>query len=310
METKTLSTKDANATRSLRVVGERSFAIDYVFDAPRERVFAHYTDPKLVPLWWGGNGSTVRVERMDVRPGGSYRFVQTRGDRETAFGGEYREVSIDRLVYTFSYGGPVMVATVELRQVGERTHLTLTTECPTKEDRENLLKYGAEAGAKAAWSRLAEILAQPAAAAPGSPSPSPLGTLGYVTLFVSDQDRALDFYTRVLGMTPQVGPPQPGGHRFITVELPGQPVRVSLWPGTPGKSGPVQGNIPGALICVVPDIEAAFADLKARGATLAETRPVKAPFASYATVLDPDGNRIMLQQQPPRDAQAADEGSR
>jgi uncharacterized protein YndB with AHSA1/START domain len=61
----------------------------------RTHVFSVWTDPQLIPEWWGEG--TV-VEEMDVRPGGTYRF-------RTAYGvveGEFREVDApERLVQTF-----------------------------------------------------------------------------------------------------------------------------------------------------------------------------------------------------------------
>src|SRR4051812_7896321 len=64
---------------------ELEIRVERVFDAPRAHVFSVWTDPKLIPEWWGDG--TV-VEEMDVRPGGTYRF-------RTSFGlveGEFREV--------------------------------------------------------------------------------------------------------------------------------------------------------------------------------------------------------------------------
>ncbi len=50
--------------------------VERVFDAPRSHVFSVWTNPELIPEWWGDG--TV-VEEMDVRPGGRWRF-------RTAFG--------------------------------------------------------------------------------------------------------------------------------------------------------------------------------------------------------------------------------
>ncbi|MEA3203552.1 MAG: hypothetical protein QOI63_1227 [Thermoplasmata archaeon] len=129
-------------------------------------------------------------------------------------------------------------------------------------------------------------------------------TLAYTTLFVADQDKALEFYTKVLGFEPRGDTPQPGGHRFIAVGQASQPVSLVLWPGTSGRSAAVKGNVPGHLIVVVDDIDKAFADLKARGARFEQAAPVKAPFASFVTVMDPDGHRIMVQQQAVRAPEA------
>ena len=49
-----------------------------VFDAPRELVFAAWTDPRHVAQWWGPRGFTTPVCEMDVRPGGKV-FIVMRG---------------------------------------------------------------------------------------------------------------------------------------------------------------------------------------------------------------------------------------
>ena len=87
----------------------------------------------------------------------------------------------------------------------------------------------------------------------------------YVTLFVSDQDRALDFYTSVLGFEKPVDNPAPGGDRFIGVALPGEEFLLILWPGTPGQ--PVQSATPRVGACVIgsTDCRADFARLRAVG---------------------------------------------
>jgi len=278
------------------VLSDREFVLEHTFRAPAARVFAAYTTPELVAQWWAQPGSAMTVEAMDVRPGGKWRFVQrTPAGKEAAFSGEYLEVKpVTRLVYTFQAEGqgPPLTATVELDERNGVTHLKLTNLCASKEVRDGMVQYGAAAGAKTAWDRLDAVLAKPA-----GPTASPAGRIAYSTLFVADQDRALAFYTKVLGFACQGDAPQPGGHRFIAVHPPGQDQYVVLWPGTPAKSTVAKGNVPGHLILRVDDIDKAFGELRARGAPIEEHGPVKAPFASFFTVVDPDGNRLMVQQQ-------------
>ena len=64
---------------------ELEIRVERIFDAPRAHVFSVWTDPKLIPEWWGEG--TV-VEQMDVRPGGKWRFDTGHGVVE----GEFREV--------------------------------------------------------------------------------------------------------------------------------------------------------------------------------------------------------------------------
>ena len=126
---------------------------DRTFDAPREHVFSVWTDPELIPEWWGDG--TV-VEEMDVRAGGTYRF-------RTAFGvveGEYREVDPpERLVQTFQNH----LQTLEFEDLGEQTKLTQTMLFETTEQRDTTMQYGVEEGAKAGFARIDAVLAKIAA---------------------------------------------------------------------------------------------------------------------------------------------------
>src|SRR5574341_96681 len=80
-------------TRITAEPGKQEFVITCVFDAPRELVFKAYTDPNRRPQWWGPKRFTSTVERMDVRPGGSWRIVQRDpAGNEYAFHGVYHEV--------------------------------------------------------------------------------------------------------------------------------------------------------------------------------------------------------------------------
>ncbi len=97
---------------------ELEIRVERIFDAPRTHVYSVWTDPELIPEWWGDG--TV-VEEMDVRPGGTYRF-------RTAFGvveGEFREVEPPaRLVQTFQNH----LQTLEFEDLGEQTKLTQTMQ--------------------------------------------------------------------------------------------------------------------------------------------------------------------------------------
>ena len=136
-----------------------------VFDAPRELVFKTYTDPAHIPHWWGPKNLSTTVERMDVKPGGGWRFVQRDGDgNEYAFHGVYHEVvAPERLVFTFEFEGMpghVMLATVTFEDVQGKTRLTDTSVFQTIEDRDGMLASGMEQGATESMDRLAELLAR------------------------------------------------------------------------------------------------------------------------------------------------------
>jgi len=128
---------------------ELEIRVERVFDAPREHVFAVWTDPALIPEWWGDG--TV-VEEMDVRPGGRWRFRTAYGSVE----GEFREVSAPaRLVQTFQNH----LQTLEFEDLdGGRTRLTQTMRFETTEERDTTMQYGVEAGARAGFERVDAVL--------------------------------------------------------------------------------------------------------------------------------------------------------
>lgn len=138
---------------------EREIVVERTIHARPEKVFGAYTDPKAVPDWWAPPGSSLRVERMEVRPGGTYRYVQRTADgREFVFVGSYLEVRPPtRLVYTFEVEGQgnSVTTTVEFLEEGASTRVTLTNRFPSKAVREAAAKYGAEGGARAALAQLA-----------------------------------------------------------------------------------------------------------------------------------------------------------
>jgi uncharacterized protein YndB with AHSA1/START domain len=133
---------------------ELEIRVERVFDAPREHVFSVWTDPALIPEWWGDG--TV-VEEMEVRPGGAYRFRTAHGLVE----GEFREVDPPaRLVQTFQNH----LQTLEFEDLGEeRTKLTQTMRFASAEERDTTMQYGVEEGAKRGFARIDEVLVKIAA---------------------------------------------------------------------------------------------------------------------------------------------------
>ena len=142
---------------------DREIHVERVFDAPRDRVFAAYTDPELVPQWWGRRESETIVTEMDVRPGGAWRFVSKSEQGETAFRGTYREVTPpERIVQTFEWEGMpghVSVETAEFEDLGDRTKVTTTSIFHTTEERDGMLGSGMEIGMNETYERLDELLA-------------------------------------------------------------------------------------------------------------------------------------------------------
>jgi uncharacterized protein YndB with AHSA1/START domain len=100
-----------------------------VFDAPREVVFAAWTQPDRLKRWWGpGFFETVFAE-IDLRRGGRYELLLEPGSMRLV--GEFREVTPpQRLVYTWRWVDGVpdtreSLVTIEFRQAGTGTEVVL-----------------------------------------------------------------------------------------------------------------------------------------------------------------------------------------
>jgi uncharacterized protein YndB with AHSA1/START domain len=155
----------AGAAASVTTPTDREIHIERVFDAPRDRVYATFTDPELIPEWWGPRGGTTIVDQMDVRAGGAWRYViRTADGDETAFRGTYREVSHpERVVQTFEWEGMpghVSIETAEFEDLGDRTRVITTSLFHTPEERDGMLASGMEHGLNETYARLDELLAR------------------------------------------------------------------------------------------------------------------------------------------------------
>jgi uncharacterized protein YndB with AHSA1/START domain len=134
------------------------------FDAPRELVFKAFTDPELIPKWWGLRNSTTIVDTMEVRPGGAWRYI-SRGQNgeEYAFRGEYLEVvPPERIVQTFEFEpmpGHIVTDSATFEERDGKTILTSTSTFDTKEERDGMIETGMESGAAESYDRLEELLA-------------------------------------------------------------------------------------------------------------------------------------------------------
>ncbi|MEV6976729.1 VOC family protein [Kitasatospora sp. NPDC093806] len=121
----------------------------------------------------------------------------------------------------------------------------------------------------------------------------------YVTVYVTDQDRALRFYTEQLGLEKRIDYPGPDG-RFLTVGAHGHPFEIILWPhaASAGRPGEVAGT-PGPIILESDDLKKDFEVFRSRGVVFDRPEPEAYPFGIRIEAVDPDGNRVSLRQQTP-----------
>ena len=133
------------------------------FNAPRALVFRALCDPELIPKWWGPSQYTTIVDKMEVKQGGIWRYVQrdNKGN-QWAFYGVYHAISApERMVYTFEFEGMpghVLMETVTFEEHDGKTRLIDSSVFQSVADRDGMLQSGMEGGAAESWDRLEAIL--------------------------------------------------------------------------------------------------------------------------------------------------------
>jgi uncharacterized protein YndB with AHSA1/START domain len=142
---------------------DRELVITRLVDAPRRLVFDAWTDPRHIPQWLlGPDGWTMPVCEMDLRPGGSWRYVWRKDDGcEMAMSGEVRDVvRPERLVTTERWGPewPETVNTVMFTEAAGKTTITLTILYPSKEARDAAMATGMADGIDQSFARLDRLV--------------------------------------------------------------------------------------------------------------------------------------------------------
>lgn len=146
---------------------KKAFTMSRLFDAPRERVWQVVNDPELIPEWWGPRRLTTVVDKMDLKVGGVWRYLQTDAKgNEFAFNGLYKEIEApERLSYTFEFeplAGHISTDTITFEEQPDgKTLITSEKTFESLEDLEGMLQSGMEDGAVETWDRLEELLANP-----------------------------------------------------------------------------------------------------------------------------------------------------
>ncbi|HEX2593184.1 MAG TPA: SRPBCC domain-containing protein [Rhizomicrobium sp.] len=128
--------------------GEPTIEVTRIIDAPRDLVWAAFTDPVHAGRWWGPNGFTTTTKRMEVRAGGVWEFTMHGPDgRDWPNKITYREVvTPERLVYVHGDDGEdaLFNTVVTFSADGERTRVHMIATFASVEERD---RQAAEVGA-------------------------------------------------------------------------------------------------------------------------------------------------------------------
>ena len=153
-------TSSGKATVSLPT--DEQILITREFDAPPELVYRAWTTPDLVKRWWSGQRGEVTSVEIDLRVGGTWRYVMVATEGfDVAFHGEYREiVPNERVVSTEVYEGVPDAAaldTITFEDVDGRTLVTILVQHDSKEHRDGHLESGMELGLQEAMDALEDV---------------------------------------------------------------------------------------------------------------------------------------------------------
>ena len=128
----------------------KELTITRLLNAPRDLVWKVWTDPEHIKHWWGPNGFTNTISRMDVKAGGTWDLIMHGPD-----GTDYKNKSVykdvvknEKLVYDH-VSGPKFQATITFTGEGKKTLLKISMLFETAEERDNVVKvFKADVGLK------------------------------------------------------------------------------------------------------------------------------------------------------------------
>jgi uncharacterized protein YndB with AHSA1/START domain len=160
----------SSGSATVTLPSDEQILITREFAAPKHLVYKAWTTPELVKRWWNAKRGEVTLAEIDLRIGGSWRYVMVADNGfEVGFHGEYLEiVPNERIVSTEIYeglpegvsdeeGGTVNTAT--FAEMNGRTTLTLLVQATSKVSRDAIIDSGMEAGLQDALELLEEVAA-------------------------------------------------------------------------------------------------------------------------------------------------------
>ncbi len=114
---------------------DREIRISRLLNAPVELVWEVWTNPEHIKNWWGPNGFTNTISKMDIRPGGDWDLVMHGPD-----GTDYKNKSLftevakhEKIVYEH-VSAPKFTATITFKSDGNKTQLDWHMLFETKEE--------------------------------------------------------------------------------------------------------------------------------------------------------------------------------
>jgi uncharacterized protein YndB with AHSA1/START domain len=158
----------SSGTAVITLPTDEQILITREFDAPKHLVYRAWTTPELVKRWWSGRRGEMTLADIDLRVGGSWRYVMiAHGEHEVAFHGTFREiVPNERIVTTEVYEMPgadpvadedAPLNIITFTEIDGHTRLSLLVQTPSKELRDAILDSGMEGGMQEGMDLLEQV---------------------------------------------------------------------------------------------------------------------------------------------------------
>lgn len=145
-------------------MSDHELSFELILDAPVEKLYRCYTDPKLLQQWFAPKPWTIKSVDTDVRPGGRFTFVMASPEGKEfpnkgiflAVEPNKRLVTTDAITPdTFEPSGPFMIAEVKFEDLGNGTTKYRAT---ARHWTEETKKQHAEMGFEPGWTQTARQL--------------------------------------------------------------------------------------------------------------------------------------------------------
>lgn len=137
------------------------------FDAPRDLVFKAHTDPELYVQWVGPKDLTMKIQKFEMRDGGSYNYTHERDGHKYSFFGVSHEVHApERIIGTFEFDGlperghVIMGKTTFEELPNGRSRVVHQSVFFSVADRDGMVQSGMERGVREGYEKLDDLLAK------------------------------------------------------------------------------------------------------------------------------------------------------
>lgn len=120
---------------SLSPTADRELIITRILNAPVELVWEVWTNADHIKNWWGPNGFTNSISKMDLKPGGEWNLVMHGPDgKDYKNKSLFKEIVKHKKIAYQHVSGPKFTATIEFEKKGTQTHLKWHMLFATKEE--------------------------------------------------------------------------------------------------------------------------------------------------------------------------------